>query len=138
LALYQALKRHPIWSVAPVPGVASYPHYSGRDISFNTRVVGLRHYHDGLIWSWLVALSGKTALLMGDKAEADRLYIALEKMAVRDNGIGEVYSHKKEMKLFKRPFYRSEFPFSWGAGMVLDFTNEFESIADGDKYSSDR
>jgi len=114
-ALYHSLKKHPIWGT--IPGRASYP---SNQISFTTKAVGLRRYHDGLVWPWLTAFSAKIANKMGDIESARRIRQVLLSWAKRDGEVNEVMDPKKKMKPVKRMFYTSEAPFSWGAGFTLD------------------
>lgn len=124
-SLYQALVKHPIWGV--IPGRATFPSYPANQISFTTKAVGLRRYHDGLVWPWLTAFSAKIAYEMDDHASARRIRQTLQSWAKRDGEINEVMDPKKKMKPVKRMFYTSEAPFSWGAGFVLDMLNQKEA-----------
>lgn len=120
LALYEAVRAHPIWSVANIPGSASTPDYPREWISWTTKLVGLRHYHDRLLWSWLSGLSAKAALRNGDTAEAARIFNELERLAIRDGAIAEVYEPTSELPPKQTLLYKSEMPFSWGAGCILE------------------
>lgn len=120
--LYKSLTHHPLWMT--IPGIPTFPKYPKNQISFTTKAVGLRSYHDGLVWPWLTAFSGKIALEMGDKASARRILHVLSEWAKRDGEINEVMDPKKKMRPVKRMLYRSEAPFSWGAVFVLDFVQE--------------
>ncbi|MEK7356897.1 MAG: hypothetical protein AAB250_10635, partial [Bdellovibrionota bacterium] len=117
---YETLKRHPIWSKAEIPGAASDPDYPVDWISWTTKLVGLRHYHDRLLWSWLSGLAAKAAIISGDVVEADRIFSKLEDMAKRDGAIAEVYDNEPGLPLTKRLLYESEMPFSWGSGCILE------------------
>ena len=118
-SLYARLKSHAIWSRAAIPGVCTVEDYPASEISFFTRAVGLRYYHDRLLWSWLSGLAAKAALRSGDREEASRIFASLEKLAERDGWVGEVYS-PHDLSLVRTWSYRSEAPFSWGAGCVLE------------------
>lgn len=120
-ALYAALRRHPLWTMGDgYPGAVTYPDYVKREVSWTTRLVGLRHYHDRLVWSWLMGLSAKVAIRMGDAAEGARILDRLQKIAKRDGAIAEIYAPKPGLPFFRSKLYRAEIPFSWGAGFVLD------------------
>lgn len=121
-SVYTSLTKHPLWM--SVPGVPTYPKYPRNQISFTTKAVGLRSYHDGLVWPWLTAFSGKIAKRMGDESAARRIKHVLSQWAKRDGEINEVMDPKKKMRPVRRMFYRSEAPFSWGAGFVLDMLVE--------------
>jgi glycogen debranching enzyme len=120
-ALYAALRRSGLWTRGGVPGSNTIGDYPKAWLHLPARLAGLRHYHDRLHWSWLTALAGKTAATMGDHAEAARIFEHLERAAVRDGTVAEVYAARRgEMRPFRSLIYRSEAPFSWGAGLVLD------------------
>lgn len=123
-SLYEALTKHPLWGA--VPGRATYPQYPNKQISFTTKAVGLRSYHDGLVWPWLTAFSAKVAKLMGDDLSHRRITMQLTDWAKRDGEINEVMDPKKKMRPVRRIFYTSESPFSWGAGFVLDMLSQKE------------
>lgn len=126
--LYARLKTHALWTSARIPGVATVGDYPESWISWTTRAVGLRHYHDRFAWSWLAGLAAKAARLADDEEEARRIWTELQRMAIRDDGIGEIYESRRssvgpddrELVLVRRLLYRSELPFSWGAGCILE------------------
>jgi glycogen debranching enzyme len=118
--IYAALKASELWCRAEIPGVATFPNYPASWISWTTKAVGLRHYHDQIFWSWLAASAVKACLHMNDPEEATRIITKLEEMAVRDDGIAEIYKGTKDLPMFKSPLYVSEKPFSWGAGMIIE------------------
>jgi glycogen debranching enzyme len=118
--LFEKMKAHPLWSCADIPGVASYPDYPKDWISWTTKAVGLRHYHDRLLWAWLSGLAIKAAMCVGDRREAARIASQLEKMVTRDSAVGEVYSPVSGLPLFRTLLYVSEAPFSWASGVILE------------------
>ena len=130
-ALYPKLKAHSIWSKAGLPGAASEPDYPSSWVSWTTRVVGLRHYHDRLLWSWLSGLSAKAAAKCGDTVEAERIFGRLQSMAERDGAIAEIYTSQSGpsgLNPVRTPFYISEMPFSWGSGCILEALETFEAL----------
>lgn len=118
-ALWHCLKRHPLWTSSIGPGLPHYPRYEKRDISWTCQAVGLTGYHDNFVWSWLLGFSAKVALRLGDFGEAEKILATLESWAVRDQVLGEVYG-RDQGELFQGWLFRSERPFSWGAGKVLE------------------
>ena len=88
---------------------------------------GVGHYHDSITWSWLLALSAKVAHLVGDDTESDRILTQFEAMAARDRTIYEIYETKPSLVPYNVR-YKSESPFSWGSGMVLDALNSRHSL----------
>lgn len=123
-SLYLKLKSHPVWTSGV--GVSTVPDYPDSWISWTCRAVGLKHYHDRLQWSWLIGLSARVASVMDDLPEASRILETLGRAVFRDGMIVEVYSSEKtELQLFETFFYKSEGPFSWGAGQCLQAINEY-------------
>jgi len=120
LLLYESLKIHPLWTSPTGPGFVTYPNYPIAWVAVGPQLYGLRHYHDEMYWSWLMGLSAKIARKMGDASSADRIFDRLQKMAVRDSTIAEIYSPIHDLPPFHSFLYHSEQPFSWGAGMILD------------------
>ena len=120
VALYRALKQHPLWSRHGLPGTCTVPDYPRRWISPQTAIVGLRHYHDRLRWSWLIALAAKVASKMGDVAEARRILARLESWVIRDGALCEVYSPEPPHEPWRSRWFASERHFSWGAGVTLE------------------
>jgi glycogen debranching enzyme len=120
-ALYAALKQSALWTRGGLPGSNTVPDYPAGWAHWPARLAGLTHYHDRMHWSWLMGLSGKVAHAMNDGAEARRIFEGLATMAERDGTIAEIYREKDGALVpFRSLLYRSEAPFSWGAGMILD------------------
>lgn len=122
IKLYAALKKHPLWGA--IPGRATFPSYPKNQISLTTKAVGLKRYHDGLVWPWLTAFAAKIAHKMGDETSSRRIRQVILSWAKRDGEINEVMDPKKKMRPVRRMFYTSEAPFSWGAGFTLDMLND--------------
>jgi len=117
--LWESLRRSPLWGEG-LPGRAVWPPYPASEVSWTTKLVGLRHYHDQFYWSWLMAESMKVAKIMGAQADVAALMSELAKLAKRHNTIHEIYEKKEALRPVRRPFYRSEFPFTWGAAKILE------------------
>jgi hypothetical protein len=121
--LWANLKASALWN--PLVGTPVAPNYPWRDISWTTKVVGLRHYHDGFLWSWLMGEALRVCCKVGDRHEADRLAQAIEEVVQRDQTVYEIYEWKHARKSenlvpAKTLFYRSEYDFSWGAAKVIE------------------
>lgn len=112
-ALYQRLKESDLWKK---PGLPIYPQYPNREVAWTTKMVGLRHYHDGFRWSWLLAESARIAKLMNDQAEYDRIIKELQKWCEKQ--VFEIYDDFGRPA--KRFLYFSEGPFSWGAAKIVE------------------
>lgn len=119
-SLYQKLKQSPLWSGQSLPGRASWPEYPKAWRSFFTKAVGLSHYHDKMVWSWLTGYSLKLAKVMGDQSEVARIRSKLGELLKRDQGVTEIWRVRPDLPAFRSPLYRSENPFSWGAGVILE------------------
>jgi len=119
-ALFDALRKSPLWTGANGPGFTTYPAYPSSEKSTMDKFVGLGGYHDTLYWSWLMALSAKVAFQMGEPAEANAILGRLEKSAVKSGNVGEVYAPKKGLPPKKSILYESEHPFTWGSAFVVD------------------
>lgn len=117
--LYANLKKHPLWNQAALPGIPVWPPYPRREVSWSTRLVGLRGYHDHYHWSWLMGESAKVAFLMNDFEEGNRILNSLEEAAA--GTIHEIYLIKNEtLKPMHSPLYVSESPFTWGAAKIIE------------------
>jgi hypothetical protein len=119
--LYQSLKHHPLFTGGLIPGFATYPSYTKKDTYIQVKIVGLQEYHGSLYWSWLMGYSAKIAYQMQDKQTYQKIKSQIERILLRDQTVKEIYNHDEQLTPFKSIFYQSEFPFSWGAGFILDF-----------------
>lgn len=117
--LWKALKDHPVYHRAKVPGVPVDPEYADDQVSFFTKAVGLRHYHDRLCWTWLAAETAKTAKLVRDREEAERIFRVLDEVCAGYGDVPEVLD-PESLEAFETLLYRSEMPFSWGAAKILE------------------
>lgn len=123
--IFQALRQHPLWRLADIPGVATYPDYPLSWISLTARLVGLRHYHDQLLWPWLSALAAKACAFSGDRTEAERIFARLEFIAERDRTISEIHRPTGKLLPVRNWLYVAEQPFSWSAGVTLDAVSAY-------------
>ncbi|MBX2987314.1 MAG: hypothetical protein KF802_05390 [Bdellovibrionaceae bacterium] len=120
--LYQKLRSHPLWNPGGIP---VYPPSKPDQVSWTTKIVGLRHYHDGLVWSWLLAEQARTAHRFGDTAARNHLLLVAEDSARKQGWIGEVDRPFGDHLIpFESSLYRSESPFSWGAATWVDVLAE--------------
>ena len=108
--LYLALEAHQNNSFP----YCTQPPFPAHQVSWTTKIVGLRHYHDDLHWSWILGLK-----LAAQKklAITDNTRQLLEDLFQRDQTIYEVYNEK--LQPFETQTYLSEHPFSWGIGIIL-------------------
>ena len=134
-ALYENLKAHPLWTDGDIPGYATAGRYPIEWIGKLPKLIGVPDYHDQMYWSWLIGLSAKVAVDLGDTDEANRIFAREQELVVRDQGVTEVYEHDSNHAPVSRVVnvpvlaalgyrvYRAERPFSWGAGITLDALN---------------
>lgn len=119
--LYASLTRHRLFnSNGGLPGFNTTPDYPKGWAHLATRAARLTHYHDRVYWSWLMALSAKISHRMGDTKRAERVLGKLADNAQRDGTVVEVYRHEPALRPWSSWIYKSERPFSWGAGFVVD------------------
>lgn len=90
------------------------PKYPRQEVSWTTKIVGLRHYHDELHWSWILGL--KLAAQRKLNIE-DQTHETFKNLLKRDQTIFEIYD--ESLKPFQTNTYLSEHPFSWGIGIIL-------------------
>jgi hypothetical protein len=114
--LYNNLKNSKLWKCKNGPGFTQTPNC--KDVHVQVKFGQLENYHNDLYWSWLMGFSGEIAFLMSDKEEGMKIYERLEKIAIRDGCIAEIYE-KNGLKIFETSTYRAECPFTWGTCFVL-------------------
>jgi hypothetical protein len=117
-AVWAALREHPTWREKT--GVPVSAPYSSNEISWTTKLVGLRHYHDGLSWTWILALALAAAKEFQDQEEFERITAILEKSLDAEGNIPEILDPQNDFQAFQNRLYKAEAPFSWGAGMLLE------------------
>jgi hypothetical protein len=110
---YAWLRKNPLWTGQPIPGRPVYPAHPARQVSWTTKAVGLRHYHDEFIWGWLSAEAHRSARHVGDLAEADRILNAFTKANEPYPWLAEIYT--PALAPVKTWVYQSEAPFTWTA-----------------------
>lgn len=136
--LYANLKKHPLWTVNDsMPGLVTIPDYPQSWVGWVEWAFGVRHYHDHTYWSWLMGLSAKVALKMGDIEMGKKILAQIETMAIRDGWVGEIFHEYPPFKLWTAGAYISERPFSWGSGMILDALAEWDRIHNPKKPSKE-
>jgi hypothetical protein len=122
--LFESLQMHSLWKGRPggppIPGFVTYPDYPKKEVSWTTRLIGLRHYHDEIYWTWLMGLSLKIALRFDDIEKSAELLKALVRTTKRDGAVGEIYAPNPDLALWSSPWLTAEKPFSWGSAYVVD------------------
>lgn len=119
--LLNSLKQSSLWH--PLAGRPVSSDYPSSEISWTTKAVGLRHYHDQFYWSWLIAEAGRVCHLLNNTESCDKILRELAKVILKYQDIHEIYEFKKDLVPVRRLFYSSEAPFSWGAAKVYEFVS---------------
>ena len=123
--LYEKVKGSPLWR--GLPGVPVRPEYPTGQVALTTKVVGLRHYHDGFAWGWLAAEAAHVAILREDPAEAAQILERLARTGRGDEPLAEIFEEKEgRWRPVERLLYRAESPFTWTAGKCLEAFAAFE------------
>ena len=110
---WTSLQSSDLWKT---PGRPIAPAYAVSEISWTTQGVGLRSYHDGLDWGWVVAEAASTSYSQGNHQLGDQLLTSLAAWEPSEL-LSEVYSNGKP---FRTWLYRSENPFTWTAAKVCE------------------
>ncbi len=119
--LYSNLKKSPLWQQSTIPGIPVWPEHSSQNVSWTTKIVGLRHYHDGLHWGWLVAEAAKIALLQKDIPEFERIAEYFSSAIADNEFVSEIYiCTNSKLQPFQSFLYKSESPFTWSAAKWLE------------------
>jgi hypothetical protein len=118
--LYNSLKNSKLWSRSKlgIPGFATYPNYD--DIHIQVLFGNLSNYHNDMYWGWLMAFSGIIAYKMNDISEGHKIYNVLNKLAIRDGCISEIYKPEPNFPIFESFTYSSERPFTMSACYALE------------------
>lgn len=105
------------------PGLALHPKLPQSEISWTTQIVGLKNYHQGYLWSWLLAEQAMVARQYNHHGKIDNiktdLYKKISSLISTDQMIYEIYESD-----FKKPvktlLYQSESPFTWGLSKIYE------------------
>lgn len=127
---WKNLRSSSVWIQDEIPGIPVEPRYDERQISWTTKWVGLRGYHDSLLWPWLSSLAAKICFKMGDEIEGKKILRKLTPIILNEGHIPEVLDPDHYFLPFKTALYTSEGPFSWSSGLML------EALDAQTKYSS--
>lgn len=116
------LQNHAVWKNLGVPASPETP---GEEVAWTTKIVGLRHYHDRLAWSWLLSDQAAVAARWGNTETLQKIVDAQAKAVESYQCIHEVYRWQDGKLIpFRSPLYVSEGPFTWGSGRwigAIDF-----------------
>lgn len=119
--LYLSLKESSLWVSSLIPGIPVYPRYSGSEISWTTKIVGMGGYHDVFHWGWLIAEAVKITRIVKDQNEYERIQNCFAQITESDEYLSEIYlQENKTLKVFNGFLYRSESPFTWTAAKWIE------------------
>ncbi|MFN7262252.1 MAG: hypothetical protein ACK5P6_03915 [Pseudobdellovibrionaceae bacterium] len=122
--LWKNLRGSRVWIQEEIPGIPVEPPYKEWQVSWTTKSVGLRGYHDALVWTWLAALAARVAYRCGDEKEARRIYGRLKVICLSLNTVPEILDPNTRFLPFENWLYKSESPFSWAAGQIIEMMKE--------------
>lgn len=122
--LYLSLKASALWQHIGGPGVPVFPKYQETEVSWTTKMVGLRHYHDGFHWGWLIAEAAYIAKTNSDINEYQHIVDRYSACFQPDQNLAEIYiASGNQLTEYSGLFYRSENPFTWTAAKWLAALN---------------
>lgn len=122
--LYNALKESPLWQTKGGPGIPVSPAYNDAEVSWTTKAVGLRHYHDGFHWGWLIAEAAAIAKINQDMDEYQKIVARYSTCFEPKDNLAEIYIAKDNKFIeYSGLLYRSESPFTWTAAKWLAALN---------------
>jgi hypothetical protein len=119
-SLWENLKAHPIISLDGVIGRCSYPDWPEDDLAWHIKFANLKRYHGSLSWSWLMGLGLKVSKIMNDEVMTKKQIAHIEKLLKRDGEVYEVYDPEKGFLPWGSWLIKSEHPFAWGSGYLVD------------------
>lgn len=101
----------------------NHPGYKWWQISPVVHLVGMSDYHNGLRWLWLGCIDVQAKQIIGEKKEAKELLEKISKKIIESGHVYEIY--EQDGKPVRRPYYKSEVPFAWSAGMFVWAAKDF-------------
>lgn len=119
--LYANLKESPLWKNHLIPGIPVYPEHISKNVSWTTKAVGLRHYHDGFHWGWLAAEAFKLTQIYNDPTEGNKIIDVFNQANMSLDFLAEIYN-AQDGKLMPQGnwIYKSECPFTWTAAKWIE------------------
>ncbi|RAP24112.1 hypothetical protein DID73_01725 [Candidatus Marinamargulisbacteria bacterium SCGC AG-343-K17] len=94
-----------------------HKNYDWNDVYPPFLFIGLKDYHNGLIWFWVSCIASIALYNSGYKEDAVELLNKISQKINRDDSVYEVYTKKGNP--VKRLFYKSEEGFAWSAGLFV-------------------
>ncbi|OIO05674.1 MAG: hypothetical protein AUJ52_13340 [Elusimicrobia bacterium CG1_02_63_36] len=116
----RAIDRAGLWSPW---GPRAGERYRASEKGWLVRLAGVAGYQDDFVWLWIAALGLQALRRTGRKALLERTLRRVAALLERDGAVSEVYDPETGAEI-KTRLYRSEKPFSWSAGMLLETLRE--------------
>ncbi|MBI5019458.1 hypothetical protein HZB58_04265 [Candidatus Gottesmanbacteria bacterium] len=95
----------------------SFPVYPIWRVPLLHMLIGMRDYHNGLIWLQPGILYAVAQCIAGNRREAKTVFRHIAEKVIRTRGVHEVY--ERSGTPVKRWVYRSEQPFAWSSGLFV-------------------
>ncbi len=127
LALYDALRSQPLWSLTG-PARSTWPDYPASWISLRARLAGLRHVHDRQLSPWLLALGARVSGLCGDRSGSRDALQRLERRVLQPGGLAESFQGGPVRRRLATWLDRNQQRFSWGAGLWLEALASYDGL----------
>jgi glycogen debranching enzyme len=99
----------------------NYPRYQDKNVLFLFKMLGIKDYHNGMVWLWIGCIGVIAYLKINQKEKAMHL---LKKIARKINEYNEVYEvYEPTGEPVNRKHYKSAKPFAWSAGLFIYAVN---------------
>lgn len=99
-----------------------YPKYSRWRINPVAHLFGIADYHNGVCWSWVLAIVAAAEQKTGYDDMSKKRMEAFEEAARRDGEMGETYF--LDSRPYKKRLWKSASPFAWGSGMWIELLDK--------------
>ncbi len=118
--LWEKLKAHPIITLDGAIGRCSYPDWPSDDLAWHIKFANLKRYHGSLSWSWLMGFGLSVCKIMKDSEMEQKQIAHIQNVLNRDGEVFEVYDPEKNFMPWGSWLIKSEHPFAWGSGYLVE------------------
>jgi glycogen debranching enzyme len=118
--IVRAIDRAGLWTPW---GPRAGERYKASEKGWLARFAGVGGYQDDFVWLWITALGLRVLRRTGRSALLDKTVRGVAALLDRDGAVSEVYDPETGAEV-RSWLYRSEKPFSWSAGMLLEAFRE--------------
>jgi len=129
--IVRAMDRKGLWTPWGPRAGERYP-LSGK--GWLALLAGIPGYHDDCLWLWNTALALRVLDKLGRRSMLERMTADILVLLRRQGGVSEVYRPADGVPV-KTWLYRSEQPFSWSAGMLLETFKDLATTTRGPETS---